>query len=682
MFKYLINLNNISRPLKVFHSLTFFYVLKMFYNIIVASEKNASTPMLRKRQKQIFNYIKKFIKEKDYAPSFEEIRRHFRLASRSTVHYHIESLREKGVLKKIENQPRSIEINNKKRGSGLIAIPLLGTIAAGEPIETVKNIETTEVPLALLPNLNKEYFALKVKGDSMIDDGILDGDIIIAEKSETAENGDLVIALNEDHEATLKYFYKEKNRIRLEPRNPVYEPIYLKNVIIQGKFINLIRQNARQMYIKPGDQSNEREKLEEIYSPILKERFDYRQQVTYVPNKKIPVFNWFPYKEGFSRDLVIKILKEFNIKHKSWILDPFGGCGTTALACKHKGYNAVAVDILPIAVFVSEVKLRTKKDYNLNTLKRAIETLLNSRFEKPKTTLPNIPIINKAFPLNTQKELLFYKESITKIKDIKVRDFLLFGLLSILVDVSYTSKDGQYLRIVEKKIPPVCDVLKSKLGRMFKDLEENRKNEQSALFDKPLKNVGEGKTEIVLGDARKLKLPSNKFSAVITSPPYLNRYDYSRIYALELCLNFVKDAEDLKRIRHSLLRSHIEVKPSPNDHVKIPALAEILNNLEKKDLNNPRIPIMIKGYFEDMKLATEEMYRVCRKNATVALVIGNVRFEGEIIPVDLLLTEIAKSVGFTPLEVRVTRYKGNSSQQMGKYGRTPVRESIVIWGKI
>lgn len=639
--------------------------------------------MLTKRQKQILSYYQKFIKEHDYAPTLDEARRHFRLDSKSTIHKHLETLRVKGYLDKLNYQARAINILETEKSPALAEVPLLGTIAAGQPIEAIQGIETTNVPLALLPNINKKYFALMVKGDSMIDDGILDGDIIIAEKADTAENGDLIIALTKNNEATLKYFYKEKNRIRLEPRNPVYEPIYLKSIIIQGKFINLIRQNAKQITtLVGGTKTDEREKLESIYKSILKEKFDYRKQVTYVPNKKLPIYNWFPYKEGFSRDLILGILSEFNIKQGSWILDPFGGCGTTALTSKQYGYNSIAVDILPVAVFVAEVKLRAKEAYNINKLEKGIKNLINKKYKAPKTNLPKIPIIKKAFPANTQKKLLFYKETIMKIKDKFVRDFLLLGLLSILVDVSNTSKDGQYLRIVKKKIPPVKTTLKEKLQKMLSDLKNETYKKPFLLFEKVDINSKKGKAQIMPGDARSLKLSANKFNAIITSPPYLNRYDYSRIYSLELILNFVKSAEDLKRIRHNLLRSHIEVKASPNDNVKTSALVEILDNLEKKELNNPRIPIMIKGYFEDMKVAIEEMYRVCKKNAIVALVVGNVRFEGEIVPVDLILTEIAKDIGFTPQEIWITRYKGNSSQQMGKYGRIPVRESIAIWKKL
>ena len=196
--------------------------------------------MLTKKQKRILDYIAKYIKKNDYAPSLEEIGGHFKLSSVATVHQHVETLRSKGYLKKTENQPRSIELNKKKRKSNLKNIPLLGIIAAGEPIEAIEDKKAIEVPKSQLSK-SGEHFALKVRGDSMIDDGIFDGDTVIIRKQPTAENGETVVALINDNEVTLKKIYKEKNRFRLQPANPNIKPIFTKELIIQGKVISVIR---------------------------------------------------------------------------------------------------------------------------------------------------------------------------------------------------------------------------------------------------------------------------------------------------------------------------------------------------------------------------------------------------------------------------------------------------------
>jgi len=198
--------------------------------------------MLTKRQKEILDYITKCINENDYAPSLEEIKGYFKLSSVSTIHQHIESLREKGYLKKIENQPRSIELNNKNKESDLIEIPLLGTIAAGSPIEAIEFPETIKIPKSQLSK-SGEHFALKVQGDSMVDEGIFDKDTVVIKKQETAENGETVVALIDNSEVTLKKIYREKDKIRLQPANPNIDPIFVnsENLLIQGKVINIFR---------------------------------------------------------------------------------------------------------------------------------------------------------------------------------------------------------------------------------------------------------------------------------------------------------------------------------------------------------------------------------------------------------------------------------------------------------
>ena len=195
--------------------------------------------MLTPKQKKIFEYIRKYLKENDYSPSLEEIGRRFGLA-KSTVHQHIETLREKGYLKKIENQPRSIELNNKRRISDLVAIPLLGTIAAGQPIEAIEDKETIEVTKSQLSK-SGEHFALRVQGNSMIDEGIFDGDTVVIRKQPDAENGETVVALINGNEVTLKKIYKEKNGFRLQPANPEMKPIFTKELAVQGKVISVIR---------------------------------------------------------------------------------------------------------------------------------------------------------------------------------------------------------------------------------------------------------------------------------------------------------------------------------------------------------------------------------------------------------------------------------------------------------
>ena len=196
--------------------------------------------MLTKRQKQALDFIKHYIQKHDYAPSLEEVKGHLGLASVSTAHFHVQTLQEKGFLRKDDNQPRAIEIR-KNGTTHAREIQLAGTIAAGQPIEAIEGHDTIQVPALLVPNKSRKYFALKVKGDSLIEDGVLDGDVVIAEQTNIAKDGELVVALTENNEATLKYFYKEKDRIRLEPRNRALKPLFVAACSIQGRFVSLFR---------------------------------------------------------------------------------------------------------------------------------------------------------------------------------------------------------------------------------------------------------------------------------------------------------------------------------------------------------------------------------------------------------------------------------------------------------
>ncbi|MBN1331568.1 transcriptional repressor LexA [Candidatus Dojkabacteria bacterium] len=196
---------------------------------------------LTKRQKEILDYIDNYAEVKGYAPSLEEVKKHFRLKAVSTVHEHIENLKKKGYLKKEINQARGIEVIDPTLDENNFAqIQNLGTITAGEPIEAVEDPEPLLVSKELL-SANGTYYALTVKGDSMVEEGILDGDIVVVRQQKTADNGEAVIAVLQDNLATLKKFYKEKNRVCLQPANDALKPKYYRNIEIRGKVVSLIR---------------------------------------------------------------------------------------------------------------------------------------------------------------------------------------------------------------------------------------------------------------------------------------------------------------------------------------------------------------------------------------------------------------------------------------------------------
>ena len=195
---------------------------------------------LTKKQKEILDFIAQYIGDNGYAPSYREIADNFEFSSVATVTDHIHALKDKGMLESEFNAARSIQLTPQFEETSF-EIPLLGAIAAGSPIEAIRTKETINIPRDMI---GRDTFALKVHGDSMVDEGILDGDYVVIEKIERPRNGDVVVALIDNDNVTLKKYYKEKNRIRLQPANAKYGAIYTTNVTIQGKVKGVIRRFA------------------------------------------------------------------------------------------------------------------------------------------------------------------------------------------------------------------------------------------------------------------------------------------------------------------------------------------------------------------------------------------------------------------------------------------------------
>lgn len=385
-----------------------------------------------------------------------------------------------------------------------------------------------------------------------------------------------------------------------------------------------------------------------------------------------PIYNWHSFKHSYSRDLVRILAQEFRLKTGACVLDPFCGGGTTLLACKELGINSDGFDILPFSVFLSNVKTR---DYNLKRL-----VAERSRFKRSKRlslkipALTEIPIARKAFSTNVRNELLKIKQRIEEIRDPTTRDFYNLGMLSILESVSNTSKSGGFLRITKRRVQ--ADAVKtaflSRVDSMLSDV---------STFNETMTWKG---VEVEASECDARDLPDDKmYDAVITSPPYPNRHDYTRIYSLEMLFDFVESNDDLKAIRYQTLRSHVEARPTfdTNGYVRPTRLTRLLRKVQNNGTNNPMVAGMLEGYFEDMYLALLQMSDRLQRRGKLALVVSNVRFAGVNIPVDELLFEVGQQAGLRPKAIWTARYRGNSSQQMREYTRKPSRESIVVWEK-
>lgn len=202
---------------------------------------------LSKRQQDILDFIKQEVKQKGYPPSVREIGLAVGLASSSTVHGHLERLETKGFIRRDPTKPRAIEILESEEEmmvprSKVVNVPLVGKVTAGQPITAIENVEEYFPLPEHMAGYDQQVFMLEIVGESMIEAGIHDGDYVIVRQQSTAQNGDIVVAMTEDDEATVKRFFKEKNYIRLQPENSSMEPIILDNVSILGKVIGLYRE--------------------------------------------------------------------------------------------------------------------------------------------------------------------------------------------------------------------------------------------------------------------------------------------------------------------------------------------------------------------------------------------------------------------------------------------------------
>ncbi|KKS69908.1 MAG: Type II adenine specific DNA methyltransferase [Parcubacteria group bacterium GW2011_GWA1_42_7] len=294
--------------------------------------------MLTKKQKKILDYIEKYIKIKEYSPTLKEIKNHFDLSSVSNIHQHIQAIEKKGYLKKEENQPRSIEPYEFYKEPALIKIPLIGIIAAGQPIEAI------EIPGEDIFISKKEiktsfkHYALKVQGNSMVDEGIFDGDIVIIREQKHAENGQTVVAIIDNNAATLKKIYKEKKRFRLQPANQSMLPLFREEVEVRGIVIKVIRNLEEKNQINTFSYKKQAF-LNQIKSSNQNSINKYKRvtetPIRYAGGKSLGV--------GF----IVELLPD-NIKK---IISPFFGGGSIEIACnKHLGLEIKGYDIFDILV--------------------------------------------------------------------------------------------------------------------------------------------------------------------------------------------------------------------------------------------------------------------------------------------------------------------------------------------
>lgn len=470
----------------------------------------------------------------------------------------------------------------------------------------------------------------------------------------------------------------------------------------------------------------ERKKLEEKYFDIIDVTSTFnRQSVSYQLSKKDALHSWLKYKEGFSAYLVDSFLDEMDAQKGDLIMDPFMGSGTTALVCQMRNINSIGYDILPLSKLSISVKSNALS-YNISELKEMLLDLVN--LEVPKNyqgKTPYISITEYAYPEQNEKFIQFVTDwNRTNKYPQGVKDLLSLCIVNSLESISYTAKSGQYLswdcrskkviqanierakkgqrllptKYVRENIADAKSTILTEVGRVLLDIESIQRDSSSS--NSATLNFIENSVLYELP-----KLDDSILKGVITSPPYCNRYDYTRTYALELAYLGLTDFE-VKTLRQRLLsctvESHSKLLELSNFYELIgkkeryntilsaitsnSALQEVLAALQKRkengDLNNNGVIRMVEGYFTELAFIFGELFRICKPGANVVFVNDNVRYGGEVIPVDTICTSLAEQFGFKAKKIyTLKQQKGNSSQQMAKFGRIPLRKSITVWVK-
>jgi len=452
--------------------------------------------------------------------------------------------------------------------------------------------------------------------------------------------------------------------------------------------------------------------LEEHFASKLKVNHQLnRSLVSFQANKNRPGYRWFKYKEGFSEALVHYVLDHLGISSGK-ILDPFAGTGTVLFVSRERGLDALGIELLPVGCEVMEVRKSLLGD-ETEAVRAALarwRSVSPWKSQERGVLFPHLRITQGAFPDETEHSLECYLSALESESGPAAR-ILRFAALCILEEISYTRKDGQYLRwdyrsgrrqgsrpFDKGPIPSFERAIQAKLGEIEADLRP-----YTGTLDLFPAHGQQGSVEIVPGSCLEILpgISSASMEGLITSPPYCNRYDYTRTYALELALLGVGE-EGIRHLRQEMVSCTVENRAKVglntlfSDYVYRRALVAfdgqrelhaILNYLdgqkEAGTLNNSRIPRMVRNYFWEMALVIFECARILKPGAPLVMVNDNVRYGGVTIPVDLILSDMAEQAGFEVEVIWVLpRGKGNSSQQMGAHGREELRKCIYIWRKL
>ncbi|MBN1940938.1 MAG: hypothetical protein JW772_02030 [Candidatus Diapherotrites archaeon] len=353
--------------------------------------------------------------------------------------------------------------------------------------------------------------------------------------------------------------------------------------------------------------------------------------VTFVPNKAEPVHNWLYYKEGFSRGVVEWAVKEFSLEGP--VCDPFCGVGTTLLACKQLSLESIGFDVSPMAVLASEVKTR---NYSLGEIEKTLKEFHKmhpreiGKFQNKK--------IRRLFHAGQLDDIYFFYRKVQEIEDAKIRNFFLLALIDTTGRVANVVKIGGSLRKQRKPHFPVKKLFLGKVKKMLLDLEALK--------------MSETEPKVFEADARMAKLKENSVGSVITSPPYLNKIEYTKVYKMELGLFFQE--------QETKLRAYIADEATGH-------------------AGETKMPVIAKAYFDDMHRVLKNMFHYLVPGGKAIIVVGGGCFPYETVESDDILLEEAEKIGFKKIDKIVARNVQCMRNRTIKVGT--VRESVLVLEK-
>jgi len=619
--------------------------------------------MITKRQTEVLEYIKGYKTKKKYAPSLEEIRKKFKLASVSTAHFHVKRLQESGYLQRESNQPRAMSPEKESRS---IKIPLLGTIAAGTPIEAIEVPETITIARDDIGKFGNHY-ALRVQGSSMIDDGIYDGDIVVIRHQNTADNGQTVVAIVNENEATLKRIYREKDRFRLQPANPSLFPIYTKEVEVRGVVVKIIRNLELPV------------EKEKVTDTKFQRQIDYSWDFERV-NTKPYTHGFHTYPAMFIPHVARRLLLTYSKKGET-ICDIFCGSGTALIESRLLGRNSYGIDLNPLAIFLAKVKTTPIDPRILNQeylkILKLVNEIKNSQIQKPS-------FYNLEFWFKDKVviELAKIKKVIKEISNKNVQNFFLAAFSEIVRKVSNT-KSGEFklVRIKKENLdvynPDVLGAFKKRVGLSIKGMEDFYRD-----VDKKTS------IKVIYGDSSKENgIKDESIDYIITSPPYGDSRttvaygQFSRLSAQ--WIDIFDDPDTASGVDNELLggRPVGELKHSLDSSY----LRDSLDKISKIDEKRAKDVL---SFYVGLNECLKRAHKLLKPNKYFCLVIGNRLVKQVRLPTDFIIAELAQKIGFDCESIVVRNIPGkrmpikNSPTNIaGELEETMTRESIVVLRK-